>query len=182
METIVVKIKNPNLLIIFLGIFYLLTLFIETNAYTIGNYDWKLKNDSKPLYLEIDRTSKRIDISKRSFSIPKIKYYTLLDNDLSNDLNNGNFLKDLPIESLDLRNNRLVNLKTEFIYFKELRFLDISNNQLEEFFVTSNPIEKVSSKLSTIWLNNNKIKLLPNLPSFSNLSLDFIQYVDLKGN
>ncbi len=173
------KIKNPNL--IFLGIFCLLILFfIETNAYTLGNYDWKLKNDSKPVYLE--RTSIRIHILKSSLSSPKIKYYTLSNNDLSNDLNNGTFLKDLPIERLVLRNNKLVNLKTEFIYFKELTFLDVSNNQLQEFIVTSNPIEKVSSKLSTIWLKNNNIKSLPNLPSFSNLSLDFIQYVDLTGN
>ncbi len=175
------KIKNPNL--IFLGIFCLLIVFfIETNAYTLGNYDWKLKNDSKPVYLEINRTSIRIHILRRSLSSPKIKYYTLFNNDLSNDLKNGTFLKDLPIERLVLRNNKLVNLKTEFIYFKELSFLDISNNQLKEFIVTSNPIEKVSSKLSTIWLNNNKITSLPNLPSFSNLSLDFIQYVYLKGN
>ncbi len=174
------KIKIPNL--IFLGIFYLLILFIETNAYTIGNYNWELKDDSNPAYLEIDRTSIRIDILKRSLSLPKIRYYTLVNNDLSNDLNNATSLKDLPIERVVLRNNKLVNSKTEFIYFKELTFLDISNNQLQQFIVTSNPTEKVSSKLSTIWLKNNKITLLPNLPSFSNLSLDYIQYVDLTSN
>jgi hypothetical protein len=155
---------------------------MEIKAYSIVNHFAKLNKDSNVVYLKINRTSKRIDISKRSLSLPKIRYFTLVNNVLENGLNNGSSLKILPIERTVLRNNQIKTLTTEFIYFKELTFLDISNNFLKQFIVTSNPKEKVSTKLSTIWLQNNQIIRVENISSFSNLSFDSIQYINLLSN
>jgi hypothetical protein len=165
-----------------LCVLYLLNLFMEIKAYSIVNHFAKLNKDSNVVYLKINRTSKRIDISKRSLSLPKIRYFTLVNNVLENGLNNGSSLKILPIERTVLRNNQIKTLTTEFIYFKELTFLDISNNFLKQFIVTSNPKEKVSTKLSTIWLQNNQIIRVENISSFSNLSFDSIQYINLLSN
>jgi hypothetical protein len=165
-----------------LCVLYLLILFVEIKAHSIVKYFPKLSEESNAVQFKINRTSKRIDISKRSLVLPKIKYFNLFSNKLENGLINGSSLKILPIEEFVLRSNQIRTLRTEFIYFKELSFLDISDNFLNQFIVTSNPGEKVSTKLSTIWLQNNQIIRIENLPSFTNLSFDNIQYVDLASN
>jgi hypothetical protein len=166
----------------FLCIVYLLILFMEIKAHSIVNYFTKLNEDSNVVRFKMNRTSKRIDISKGCLSSPKIKYFNLFNNQLENGLNNGSFLQILPIERIILRNNQIKTLSTKYIHFKELRFLDLSFNFLKQFIVTSNPEEHVSTKLSTIWLQNNQIIKIEDLSSFSNLSLDEIQYINLLSN
>jgi len=62
----------------FLCILYLLILFMEIKAHSIVNYFTKLNEDSNVVRFKMNRTSKRIDISKGCLSSPKIKYFNLL--------------------------------------------------------------------------------------------------------
>ncbi len=77
------------------------------------------------------------------------------------------------IEALEAENLNLSKLPKEFIRLQNLKELHLAGNGFTSF-----PEEICSSKLEYLWINNNAIQNLPDLPT----CLPSIQLIDISGN